>query len=118
MYPIIMCAIGVIVLAILILTIIISRKHQIKVNYRSYFIIGIVWLPVGLAVKNYALAVMGAAFLAAGLFNIRKWRKEPKWSELPPQVRRLKLIIIIFLSVLLLAGIGFFILANNGFLKF
>jgi len=64
-----MIAIGLIVLAIILTTIIISRKHQIQPSYFSFFIIGITWLPLGLVLKNYFFAIMGTAFLVAGLAN-------------------------------------------------
>jgi hypothetical protein len=118
MFLILMIAIGLIVLAIILTTIIISRKHQIQPSYFSFFIIGITWLPLGLVLKNYFFAIMGTAFLVAGLANHKKWQTRIKWSELPEPVKRLRIFIMIFLIVLVLVGFVFFLLANNFFVKF
>lgn len=113
-----MIAIGLILLTLLVMMLVIKRKYKLQSDYRSFFIIGIVWLPIGIVMKNYAFIAMGTAFLISGLVNHKKWRQKQQWSELPAPVRRMKIVIIVFLGVLLLTGIVFFVLANQGFIKY
>ncbi len=82
-------------------------------NYRALFILGIVWLPIGIATDNPGLLGLGAVFLIAGLANRSKWKEEPRWSELSPERRKIMMLVVGGLSVLLLAVIIAYIIANN-----
>lgn len=107
--------IAIVVLAILFVFFAINRKKRgetAETDYRLFFIIGITWLPIGIATDNPALWGVGAACLVAGLLNRNKWKEEPKWSELNADARRTKLIIIGGLTALLLAGLAFYFLAK------
>ena len=64
-----------------------KRKKEGKLggepNYQVFFIIGIVWLPVGLIfmltinmVIGIAFIGMGLAYLAIGLANRDRWKKK------------------------------------------
>ena len=114
---VLMIVIGIAIIAFLIVTIFMKRKHRVAPNYKAFFIIGVTWLPLGIIMQNYIFSVVGACFLAVGLTNKKKWNTEPRWADLPPQVRRLKLFIIIFLGVLLLVGITLYILTNKGIIN-
>jgi uncharacterized membrane protein YidH (DUF202 family) len=81
-----------------------------KADYRTFFIIGITWLPIGIVLEIYPLAAMGGVFLAVGLVNKDKWEKPKKWSELSKKEKKLKQILIIISSVLLLGGLVVFYL--------
>lgn len=118
MRMILMIVIGVAILIMLIVAIIMKRKHKVATNYKAFFIVGITWLPLGIIMQNYIFSVVGACFLAVGLTNKKKWNTEPKWADLPPNVRRLKIFVIIFLAVLVLVGIVLYLLARNGSLNF
>jgi hypothetical protein len=114
-YLILSILIGIAVLAVLFAVIFIARNRgqRIEPDYRVFFILGITWLPLGIATDNPGFLGMGAVFMAIGLANRSKWKEEPKWSELSPEKRRIKLFIIGGLTVLLLAGIAFFLLAKS-----
>jgi len=90
------------------------KGQKVKPDYRVFFTLGIMWLPIGIATDNPGLWGMGAIFMILGLANRKKWKEEPKWSELSPERRRIRLIIIGGMTVLLLVGILAFILANQG----
>jgi len=93
---------------------IIKRKGQkTEPDYRLFFILGIVWLPIGIATDSPGLLGLGAVFLIAGLANRSKWKEEPKWSELSPERRKIMMLVVGGLSVLLLAVIIAYIIANN-----
>ena len=90
-----------------------KKGQKMETDYRAFFTMGIIWLPIGIATKNPGLWGLGAVFMVAGLANRDKWKEEPKWSDLDPDARRTKLIVIGGLTVLLLAGLVYYILANN-----
>ena len=91
-----------------------SRKEEKRIpNYRALFIIGISWLPIGLATKNPGLWGMGAVFLIIGLANRKKWGEETKWSDLSPESKRIKIIFVGGLTVLLLTAIAYFLLKDS-----
>ena len=86
-----------------------NKGQKRETDYRAFFILGISFLPIGIATENPGLWGMGAVFLAIGLANRSKWKDEPKWSELDPVKRRTKILIIVGLTVLLLASLGVYI---------
>lgn len=114
-YIILTLIIGIAVLAVLFAVIFIYRNKGQKVepDYRVFFILGITWLPLGIATDNPGFLGMGAVFTAIGLANRSKWKKEPKWSELDPEKRRTKFLIILGITVLLAAGVVYYILAKS-----
>ena len=115
---VLMIVIGVAILVLLIVAVIMHRKHKISRNYRAFFIIGVTWLPLGIIMKNYVFSLVGACFLAVGLANRKKWNDETKWADLPPEVRKLKIFVVIFLGALLLFGIVLYFLVQQGIITF
>jgi len=90
-----------------------KKGQKTEPNYRVFFMLGIVWLPIGIGTDNPGLLGLGAVFLIAGLANRSKWKEEPKWSELSPERRKIMMLVVGGLSVLLLAVIIAYIIANN-----
>jgi len=108
-----MIIIGLLLLGLLAFAIVRNKnKGDMPTNYRTLFIIGIVWLPIGIATQNPGLWGAGLAFLIAGLVNKDKWEEERTWSELSSSEQRTKLLLIGGLTVLLLAGIAAFMVAR------
>jgi uncharacterized membrane protein YhaH (DUF805 family) len=112
MIPAIMIAIAVLAVLFAVIAIVVRRGEKREPDYRTFFILGIAFLPVGIATDNPGLWGMGAVFLAVGLVNRDKWKDQPKWPELSPAARRFKLIILIGLAVLLLATLFFYLLGR------
>ena len=91
-----------------------KRKEEKRIpNYRALFIIGISWFPIGIATHNPGLWTVGIVFFIIGLANKDKWGKETKWSELPSNIRRFKITIIVILIIFLLIAFGYFIFRTN-----
>ena len=77
----------VIILAIGILTVLVAaifiykyksgKMQSSEPDYRVFFILGIVWIPVGIAVDMSTFIVLGIVFMAIGLVNRDKWKKGP-----------------------------------------
>jgi len=114
--PIIAITIGLAVLGLLVVFIAVNRqgKGSVAPNYRTLFILGMIWLPAGFATENPAFWVMGLFFLIIGLANRDKWEEERKWSELSPAERQIRFVLLVGLTLLLVVGVGFFFLAKSG----
>ncbi len=106
--------IGIVVLAALALIFAVHRSKtgQAKPDYRTMFIMGVVWLPAGVALDNPGLWGMGIVFMIAGLVNKDKWEEEKKWADLTPQEQKTKLIIAVGLGVLVLVGLVVYFMAR------
>ena len=114
-YPIIAITIALILVVLLaVMFVVYRRKGEMpETDYRTFFILGITWLPLGLATDNPAFWGMGAVFLIVGLVNKDKWKEQQKWSDLSQSQRNLKLFVIIGLALLLVATAGVYFIAQG-----
>ncbi len=59
-----------------------TRSKQIQgkrdPEYRAFFIMGIAFVPIGVATGNAGFWVMGLVFLILGIANREKWSKNLK----------------------------------------
>jgi hypothetical protein len=117
--PIIAIAVGLVALGLLLVAIAVYRHREGRgePNYRALFAMGIIWLPVGIAMGNPGLWGMGFVFLIIGLVNRDKWGEERKWSDLSPTERRIKLVLLFGLTLLLIVGIAFYFLTKSNVLE-
>lgn len=76
-------------------------KHE--PDYYAFFMMGVVWLPMGFVFEMWPLSVMGAIFLIIGLKNKSKWKKK-RFSEMEPGQKKLKIALMIILGILVLGG--------------
>lgn len=106
--PWIAITIGLLIVGLLVGLIVFyrNRKEGVEPDYRTFFTMGVIFLPLGIASDNYAFLIMSMVFIAIGLVNRSKWKDEPKWSELPDRQRRLKLILVGGLTFLVLSGLA------------
>ncbi|MBW3004562.1 hypothetical protein KY310_01915 [Candidatus Woesearchaeota archaeon] len=113
-------AVSIIILGvILILLAIYLYKHQGKkheVDYKALFTMGMIFFVIGMTTKNPGMWIIGIALFAIGLVNRKKWKKEKKWSQLSKKERKFKIVLLIILGVLVLAGLAAFLLVNQGIL--
>lgn len=115
MWLILSIAIALIVIGLLIAVIFVKRKEKSPPDYYVFFIMGLIWFPIGLATGNSPLWIMGVVFLTIGLANKNKWEKNrKKWSKMGPAERKLMIITMIVLAILLLAGFVMFLLVDKG----
>jgi len=84
--------IGLIIIGLVIVLYPKFKKEKIKPNYRLFFILGVTWIPLGVAfyktTRNIGFLVMGLLFLIIGLIN------KDKWGETDPVTIRQRKIII------------------------
>lgn len=105
-------AITVLILFLLIgLVVLVVHRTQSgrKPNYRVLFILGIVWLPLGIIFQNLALWAPGLVFFIVGAANRKHWR-ESRWKDLTPKEKHLMFWAMGLLLLILAAGVGVYFL--------
>jgi membrane protein CcdC involved in cytochrome C biogenesis len=112
----------ILILAVLlgaVLLLIVRSKQPRRVNYRSYFVIGIVWIPTGIVLSllpwllhgedisfiGVFFITVGLAYTAIGLINRDKWGKQVE--ESPAARKGLVLVVVVGLLLLFLGLITF-----------
>lgn len=115
MWPIISIVVAV-VLVVFFVIMILTRKDKAKrpPDYYNLFMIGLVWFALGIPFAmdgSYFFLAMGIIFGGIGLANKDKWESNRKrWSDLAPEERKIKKIIMVALGALILAGMIAFLL--------
>jgi dolichyl-phosphate-mannose--protein O-mannosyl transferase len=118
-FPWILVAILVLVVLGVVVFLIVRRKQPRRVDYRSYFVMGIVWIPTGIVLSllpwllhgedisfiGIFFITVGLAYTAIGLMNRDKWHKQVE--ESPAARKSLVLAIVAGLGLLLLGIITF-----------
>tara|TARA_Y100000310_G_C20699965_1_gene828826 strand:+ start:3782 stop:4114 length:333 start_codon:yes stop_codon:yes gene_type:complete len=95
-----------IVIALLILAVIavLLKKGKHEPDYRTFFIIGVIFFIFGLGSKNSSMWMIGLVLSIVGLVHKNKWKKPKKWSELSAKDRKIKLMILGVLTLLVILG--------------
>jgi hypothetical protein len=110
-------AIAILVLGILfIISSLVSKKKR-KADYYNLFIMGIIWIAIGIPLRNNLLVALGIVFGIVGLVHKKEWkknRKEYKWAGLNKYEKILAVVFVIFLIIALLAGIVILCLTKKG----
>ncbi|MCH7850845.1 MAG: hypothetical protein IH845_04345 [Nanoarchaeota archaeon] len=103
-----------ILLAILAVFAYTSRNYkEQKVDYFAFFLVGIVWLPIGAAIENYVLSVMGLIFASIGVSNRQEWDQNRKdWAILDKDEKKLRTVLISALAILFISGIAAYIMVR------
>jgi hypothetical protein len=111
-FPWILTAVVILLLIVFALGVLVykNRKTGMMPDYRSFFILGVIWMPIGFVADNPAFWIIGLAFIAIGLINRDKWKEARSWSELSPSERRLKLVMIVVLGALVLLSLALYLL--------
>ncbi|MFH1522707.1 MAG: hypothetical protein ABIE43_02705 [Patescibacteria group bacterium] len=103
---------ALLILGVIIAIVAIKKKGKHEPDYRTFFIMGIIWLPLGIATDNPSFWAMGLIFIAIGLANKSKWRKQT-WHDLTPGEKNFKIWIMAILGILVLAGLAAYILVQK-----
>ena len=90
------------------------RGESREPNYRVIFVMGITWLPIGIATKNYGFLGMALAFLIIGLLNRDKWKDEKRWPDLSPYEQKTRIVLVGGLSLMLVVGVVAYFLTRGG----
>lgn len=114
-FPIISISILLILVVLLGVLFIVRRQKgdMPETDYRVFFILGIVWLPLGIATDNPGFWGMGAIFLIVGLANRDKWQEAPMMSSLTASKSKSQLVVLIGLAVLLTVSLLVYLLIRG-----
>ncbi len=97
------------------LSIILSRGKKRKTDYYNWFLMGVIWLAIGIPFKIYVLIVMGIAFTLAGLVHYKEWDKSLRrksWNKLSKNEKKMKTILLIILTIIMFSGIIVFMITS------
>jgi len=109
--PWILIAVLVVLAILAILVLFYRKKYKARTDYYSLFMIGIVWIAIGVPLKNFFLWGLGLVFMIAGLAHKNEWKKGHKtWKQLSKKEQKMKMTIMIILGVVLLVGVLLFFL--------
>lgn len=109
--------ISVVILAILAAVLKYMSQERRRPDYYSFFVMGFIWLAVGIPLQNNALMILGAIFAVVGLTNVDKWNKSTKaWTKLNKSEKKFRIIILTVLGALIVAAIVLFFLVKYGIL--
>jgi hypothetical protein len=99
--------VSLIILGLLIafLVMLLTKKREYKPDYWMLFILGVLWLPMGLFSDNVVFLILGFTYLAIGLANKDKW-KEPQPIKYSQQRLMAALLLATILGVLLVLILG------------
>lgn len=109
---ILIIAIAAILLILLIFFVVARKQEKRPLNYRALFILGIVFMPLGISTENYGFTGVGVLFMIISLVNKKKWEKPKKWSELSYTERRFKINLILVWSLLMIFGVIAYFIVN------
>jgi len=110
-------AVVIVLLGVLAIFFIKSKEGKHKVDYYSLFLIGIIWVAVGIPLNNSALWIIGIVLFIIGLANKDKWKKNKMdWKKITKRQKNILYIATVMLFLLLVAGIIVFWLTKQGIL--
>ena len=105
MGPIVWIVLALLIVGILVVVIAYKKNRNVPTDYRTFFIVGLTWIPLGIATKNYAFTAIGVVFMLLGLKNRSKWKEsELRWKDLPSGARMWR-IVLIGLAMALFIGV-------------
>ncbi len=98
--------IALIVFLALVFTLRISKKHKKGPDYYALFIIGIVWLIIGIPLENVALWTLGLIFFIVGVVNKDKWKSNRiHWKDISKKEKKIRIWIMIALGIFIIIGL-------------
>jgi hypothetical protein len=102
--------VGLLGLGLLVVVFVVKSKRgeALTTDYRALAVMGMIWVPVGVAIGNPGLWTVGVIFLVTGLVNRDKWKEQKAWSDLSMVERRTRLVLLVGLALLLVVGLAVF----------
>ncbi len=105
----------IIILVIVAVLLLVIRREELnrKPDFRTLFIVGTSWLPLGIAVEIWPLTIAGAGLMLYAGLNKRHWKTKQRWNDLPPVKRSIKLVVVAFLSAGVIAGLVVYMIQDK-----
>ena len=102
-----------IILGLLVVFLIKQKGKKSEPDYYTFFTMGIIWTGFGLIFwkEMSFFLIMGLVFLAIGLANKDKWKKNHEsWKKMNAKEKKITMWIMIILGILVLGGLAAFLL--------
>ncbi|MBW3012231.1 hypothetical protein KY311_03525 [Candidatus Woesearchaeota archaeon] len=114
MIPWIMIAVLVIIVLLAVIAVFAMKGKKHTTDYYAFFIIGLIWFPMGIITDNFFFTITGFVFFAIGIANKDKWKKRKKLSQMTKAERKWVIAAIIILGLALVLGLVLFLLPAIG----
>lgn len=112
--PWLMIGIGLLLIVLALLYVRMQKINKRPTDYYNLFIIGIIWLPIGIVMDYNAFLMLGLIFTLIGIANKDKWKKNRvHWGDYTDEEKKFHKIMIGALSVLVLIGVVVFYLSGQ-----
>ena len=89
------------------------KKLALEIDYRALFFVSLLFFANGFVFNYLAMWGVSILFFIVSLINFKKWKNEQKWSELPDEVKKVKLALIITILLLFIISIVLLIVSNK-----
>lgn len=113
---VVILSVGVVALLLSVISTIIlyKAKRRYEPDYRTMFVLGVLWVLFGLFKRNLLFIVVGIPFLLWGIINKGKWdRISQEWKhKLTHSEKKIVCVQVAVVIVLLLLGLSLFLLAR------
>lgn len=105
----IMILIAILIVVFGVVAVVQSRKHGLKTDYRTLFILGVIWMGFGVVElfqgDNYLFFIIGVIFAVVGISKRDQWKKP---EELDTKKKNLLLVLVVGL-ILFTLGTGVYV---------
>ena len=104
--PWILVSVLVLIILLGVIVIFAFKGKKRPIDYYDLFKIGIIWVIIGIPLRNSVLWILGLIFMLVGLVHKKQWKKNHrKWKNLDKTEKKLSILIMIILGILVLAGL-------------
>ncbi|MCX6815875.1 MAG: hypothetical protein NT120_03415, partial [Candidatus Aenigmarchaeota archaeon] len=85
------------------------KTKKAPADYRMLFVLGIIWIAVGVHLANYALLVVGLILFVVGLNNKNKWHaNRTRWEKITKAEKETTALIMVLIIIVIAIGIAVF----------
>jgi hypothetical protein len=89
------------------------KNSGLEIDYRALFFVSLLFFANGFIFNYLAMWCISIVFLLVSLMNFGKWKNEQKWSELPDEIKKVKLILMITIFLLFLISVILLMVSNK-----
>lgn len=114
-YPWIIISVATLIVLLAVAMVLLRKREKTPPDYYNFFIMGIIWLCVGIPLDNFALSGLGAIFMIVGIVHKDEWKANRRsWKHLKADERRIVSIIMGLLALMVIAGLVLLLAGSRG----